>query len=264
MSKGYGLVEMLAVTVCLMTASTHAQTFTDQARDVVRAAKQQALDADLQADWDGLLDARERFASLQVSGDAAALRQYYLGYVDWRLSSLAYVAVGNSAMLPLISRAVDELSQSAALQPASAETQALLATCSGILIGLDRTRAATLGPINKAAWATALDLGKDNPRVELLRAMSEFFVPPEFGGNRERGLERWKRAIDLFEQETKVAPDPVAPAWGRAEASAWLGGADLTIDRRDDAVVALERAVSLRPDFWWAARAALPQAKRQP
>jgi hypothetical protein len=32
--------------------------------------------------------------------------------------------------------------------------------------------------------------------------------------------------------------------------------------RNNDAQAALEEAVRLRPDFWWAARAALPQARR--
>lgn len=264
MRKMYGRVEWLVLALCLIAASVHAQPLTDQVREEVRAAKREALDADLRADWDALLNARERFARLPDTGDAAPVKQYYLGYVDWRLGSLVYVAVGNPAMLPLISRAVEELSKSATLQPASADTQALLASLSGISIGLDRTRAATMGPVSKAAWAAALDLGKDNPRVQLLRAMTEFFAPPEFGGDREGGVARWKRAIELFDQEAKATLDPVAPTWGRAEASAWLGGAYLTINRPGDAVMPLERAVSLRPDFWWAARAALPQAKRQP
>ena len=264
MSRRYGRVEMLAVTVCLMTASTHAQTFTDQARDEVRAAKHQALDADLKADWNGLLDARDQFAKLPATGDVGALRLYYLGYVDWRLSSLAYVGLGAKLVNPLVSRAVDELKQSAALQPASAETQGLLAMCAGLMIAFDRTRTEELRPVTQAAWQQALEVGKDNPRVQFLRAMVEVFAPPEFGGNRDGGLERWKHAIELFDKEATSAPAPEAPDWGRAESWAWLGGAYSNLDRREDAVPALERAVAIRPDFWWAARAALPQAKRQP
>ena len=89
--------------------------------------------------------------------------------------------------------------------------------------------------------------------------MTEFFAPPQYGGNRERGLERWKEAIRLFEAEAKSQGSAQAVAWGHAEAWAWLGGAYLMIGRPDDARAALEQAIRLRPDFWWAAQIALPQ-----
>ena len=42
----------------------------------------------------------------------------------------------------------------------------------------------------------------------------------------------------------------------------WLGGAYLVKDESELAIKAFERAVELRPDFWWVARMALPQARR--
>jgi hypothetical protein len=117
-------------------------------------------------------------------------------------------------------------------------------------------------PLMKSGWAAALAHGADNPRVQLLRAMTEVFVPPQYGGDAARGFERWKQAIALFEQEDKRGSSAAIHAWGHAEAWAWLGGAHLTSGRHGEAQAALERAVDLRPDFWWAAHAALPQARR--
>jgi tetratricopeptide (TPR) repeat protein len=96
--------------------------------------------------------------------------------------------------------------------------------------------------------------------VQLLRAMNEVFVPPQYGGNRERGLERWREAIQLFEQEASSGRVSIRN-WGHAEAWAWLGGAYLSMSRPADARIALEEALKLRPDFWWATTA-LAQARR--
>jgi tetratricopeptide (TPR) repeat protein len=250
---------VLAAVVALPPFVASAQS---PAVSELHAALRAARDADLKADWDGLVDARARVAAADRATHAPGVVFYHLGYVDWRLSSLAYLVTGQAGMIALLDRAVEQLRSSVAASPTFAEAQALLATCAGILGNADRSRLQELGPVMKGAWTAALEHGAENPRVQLLRAMTEFFVPPQYGGNRERGLERWKEAIRLFEEEAKRSSSGAAPVWGHAEAWAWLGGAYLTIDRHSEARAALEEAVRLRPDFWWAAQAALPQARR--
>ena len=98
-----------------------------------------------------------------------------------------------------------------------------------------------------AAALAAPEHGAANRRVQLPRAMTEVFAPPQYGGNREHGVERWQDAI-------RGLP------WGQAEAWVWLGGAYLLIGRYDDAREALERAVRLEPDSWWA-RLVMVQAR---
>ncbi len=246
-----------------MAGPALAQSALDRrAMEELRVAKQQALDADLRADWNGLFDVRQRFEILAGQQEVSAVAQYFLGYVDWRMSSLAYIVLGPPGLVVPLERAVQALSRAVALEPSFADAQALLATCAGILLNADSTRRDTLIPVIKTAWPIALERGEDNPRVQLLRAMTEFFVPPERGGDREGGLERWKRAIRLLEEDGGRPRDPRMPDWGHAEAWAWLGGAYLTLGQPREAADALERAVALRPDFWWAAKAALPFAKR--
>lgn len=250
---------ILATFVMLLSVVGSAQLSAPIAElhDAVRAAH----DADLKGDWEGLVNARTRVAAAEGRVDPT-LVSYYLGYVDWRMSSLAYLVTGPSGMVALLDRALEHLRASVTATPTFAEGHALLATCAGILSGTDPSRVPVLGPIIKNAWAAALEHGASNPRVQLLRAMMEFFAPPQYGGNRERGLERWKEAIRLFEAEAKSQRSAQAVAWGHAEAWAWLGGAYLMIGRPDDARAALEQAIRLRPDFWWAAQIALPQARR--
>ena len=105
------------------------------------------------------------------------------------------------------------------------------------IAGSAQLSAPVSGP--RAVSLAALEHGAVNPRVQLRRAMTEVFARSQYGGNRERGLERWQDAI-------RGSP------WGHAEAWAWLGGAYWLIGRYDDAREALERAVRLKPDSWWA------------
>lgn len=252
----------LTLVATLLPVSGYAQS--RASLETLTTTLRDARDADLRADWYRLLEARARVAAWDGAADAPALVAYHLAYIDWRLSSLAFLVVGPAGMTPLLDRAVGQLRSAVATKPTFGEAHALLATCSGILANTDRSRLEQLMPVIKDAWTAALEHGASSPRVQLLRAMTEVFVPPQYGGNAERGLERWTQAIALFEQEEKTGTEKGAPAWGHAEAWAWLGGAHLTSGRHRDAQAALENAVRLRPDFWWAAKAALPQARRQP
>jgi hypothetical protein len=56
--------------------------------------------------------------------------------------------------------------------------------------------------------------------------------------------------------------DPLAPAWGLAEAWGWLGGVCLMQGDSQKAMTALQRALEIRKDFWWVSRVAMPQARR--
>jgi tetratricopeptide (TPR) repeat protein len=255
-------LRVVALTSIVLLIAIPASTQSRGSHDELDAALRAARDADLKADWAGLLDARARVAAWDGAADGPALRPYLLAYIDWRLSSLAYLVLGPPGMAPLLERAVDHLRTAVERKPTFAEAQALLATCAGMLANIDRSRLDSLIPLMKAAWAAALEHGETNPRVQLLRAMSEVFVPPAYGGNPDKGLARWKQAIVMFEQEDAGAKPGAGPTWGHAEAWAWLGGAHLASGRHADAQSALEHAVRLRPDFWWAANAALPQARR--
>ena len=225
----------------------------------MRAAITLARDGDLQADWNKMVDARDRFVALAADPSVAALAHYYIGYTYWRLSSLAYVAIGPRAQAQLAERAVESLETAVKLRPEFPDAHALLAMCLGTLMGTDRTRTEALAPRMRGAAQAAQPGGATNPRVMLMRAMSLVFAPPEYGGDREKGIALWKQAIAAFEKER---PEPLMPDWGRVESLAWLGGLHLMLNQPEEAVPFLERAVALRPDFWWAAKAALPIARR--
>jgi hypothetical protein len=220
-------------------------------------ARRDARDADLRADWTALVRARE--AIVRLAGDATlgAWPHYYAAYADYRMSQLAFMGRGFGGQLPLLSRCVRELEQAMRVDSTLADVHALLAVCRGLLYGTDPSRRDSL-PFIMRDRERALELGPRNPRVQLLRAMQDYVLPPALGGGQEKAVARWEESIVMFgaDKSTGLAPD-----WGHAEAVAWLGGAFLMRGEHARAVALLERAVAMRPDFWWARDIALPQAK---
>lgn len=257
MMRRWILTMCVGAVVCLGPGAA-ATRGPDNAAEM-RAAIKLARDGDLQADWNKMLEARDRFVALASDTNLAALAHYYIGYTYWRLSSLAYIAVGPKAQAQLAERAVSALETAVKLRPEFPDAHALLSTCIATVMVTDRSRMEALVPRLRSAAQAAQPGGATNPRVMLMRAMSLVFAPPEYGGDREKGIELWKQAIAAFEKDR---PGPLMPDWGHAEALAWLGGVHLMLDRPEDAVPFLERAIAVRPDFWWAAKAALPVARR--
>jgi tetratricopeptide (TPR) repeat protein len=252
MSTGPGIVPMLLAAV--IAAAQGERT----APDPMVVARTLARDGDLRGDWAMLVEAHRRLAALPRE-DGAALRRYYLGYVDWRIGALAFLAGGPTHMIPHLARAAEELQAAIELDPRAAEAHALLATVCGVLIGADPSRAATLAPVLRQAARTAFSLAPDNPRVRLLRGMGVTLAP---GGDRAAGLALWREALEAFQRHRRS--DPRLPDWGEAEGWGWLGGVHLVAGEYAEARRAFDRALALRPDFWWVRRIARPQALASP
>jgi tetratricopeptide (TPR) repeat protein len=108
----------------------------------------------------------------------------------------------------------------------------------------------------------AVERGPENPRVVLLDAGFIFNAPPEFGGDKEKGVVRWKQALELFEREARAtSDDPSRPDWGRALAYGWMSQLYLrmTPPQYEKARETAETALKLRPDFWYVKEQVLPR-----
>lgn len=170
---------------------------------------------------------------------------HYLGYAEYRLAQ----RLDGDAARDRFEAAVTSLEASAAVRPV-AETYALIASAKGSMIGDSMLRGMRLGPQATAAEDRARELSPGNPRLLLLTGVSAMFKPSAFGGGDDRAYERLTKAIKAFETE-RVAPP--MPAWGHAEAWAWLGQLELKRGRPDAARAAYDRAIAIEPDYAWVA-----------
>ena len=117
-----------------------------------------------------------------------------------------------------------------------------------------------LGPRVGKAAQKAKQLAPDNPRVVLSAAISDFNTPEMFGGNKEKGLQGFQRAAELFAQEEPT--DHIQPVWGHREAYAWLGIAYQNQGELESARAAFEKALEIDPDFGWVKDWLLPELEK--
>jgi hypothetical protein len=248
---------MLIMIALLLVASVLSSGTGAPSRDLQRLASA-ARTADLRGDWDGLLRAHDAIAAHAASADERAWVEYYLGYVDWRQSSLAFMGQGMPAVSACLHNAQAHLTRALEAAPAFTEARVLLVIVDGGLMNADSSRVADLGPRLGANFKQVVAEAPANPRVKYLQAFLGFYIPNRTREQKDAALADWRRAAESF----PAKPPANEPEWGRAEAWAWLGGTLLTDGKPAEAKAALERALQDRKDFWWVKQIALPQATR--
>jgi tetratricopeptide (TPR) repeat protein len=162
-------------------------------------------------------------------------------------------ARGTESMLQT-KRAIELLERSHAVRPL-AETQALLSACLGVLASGGMTAGMRYGPASSSAREEAARLGPRNPRVLLLAAVSSWFTPKMWGGGEDKGYSTMLRAIAEYANDAPARP---LPAWGHAEAYAWLGQMELKRGNAGAARAAYTRALALEPGYQWVSSVLLP------
>ena len=181
-----------------------------------------------------------------------ALLNHYAGYALYRLAGPT-METDMAGALALLADSESFLEKSIEVQPI-AESHALLSSVLGMQI-VNGVSAMTLGMKSGVQLSRAKALDARNPRVRLLEGISAFHTPKMFGGGIEAATRHFLAAIELFAED---APKPPLPAWGLAEAYAWLGQAYAEMGKVEEAREAYERALELEPEYGWVRDVLLP------
>lgn len=242
------------------TAGAQTATMTEAARwaDSVRVAVEAAHIA---GDEQGLRAARAMAERAVATHPGDALLRHYEGYALYREATALFARQRLAEARPLVDRAVAALEASAKKRP-MAETSALLSTLLGYQIAIDPSQAMTLGLLAGQAMDEAVSLGPTNPRVWLLRGVNALYTPEAYGGGVQAATSHLEKAVALFAGDR---PAPNGPAWGRAEAHAWLGQAYHRAGDAARAEAEFRRALALEPRYAWVRTGLLPGvAKARP
>lgn len=140
---------------------------------------------------------------------------HYRGYAFYWKAAGAFMGGRKEQATPFVKEGLANLAKSAERLP-WAETLQLEASMNGFLIAIDPGNGPTLGPLTGRLSAEATRLAPDNPRVLLLQAYLAEATPPSMGGGKVRARELAGRAAAAFANDH---PGPLAPAWGKDEAS---------------------------------------------
>ena len=213
--------------------------------EVAERVRAGIAEADIAGNHDGLAQAVSLARRAVTAFPDDMLVNHYLGYALYRLAGPT-MATDVGAALALLEEAGSYLERSIEIKPI-AESHALLASTLGMRIVSDDL-AMTLGMRSSVELERARTMGPNNPRVRLLQGISAFHSPTMFGGGHDVALEHFLAAIALFAED---APEPPLPAWGHAEAYAWLGQTSAALGQSEEARAAYERALELEPAYGW-------------
>ena len=195
---------------------------------------------------------------LPAASDPArvALLRYTAAYAGWRLAFAPAIPAGEKQ--DLLDDAETQLKETIKLSPAFAEAPALLSAVYGAKIAQAPDLGMTLGMQASAMLAKAVGLGPNNPRVLVLKAMSLFHTPPEYGGSVREAEAVFRQALTRFDQEGARAP---WPNWGRFDAHVWLGQALAARGDKAGARNEYEKALAIAPGSNWVKLSLLPQVR---
>jgi tetratricopeptide (TPR) repeat protein len=205
---------------------------------------------------------RARALAKRATGPSAhpALAHYYAALADFRLINLL-PDDAESRRERVIRDGISHLKRAVDLDAQMADAWALLAGCYGRMMGMNPMKGMSLGPKANEAIEQAKTLAPKNPRVWIVSGTHDFYTPRLFGGDKERALEKFKKAARLAEQDP--VDDPLMPDWGHAEAHAWIGIAHMNAERYDQARTAFEAALDINPDYGWVKSVLLPRLNEQ-
>lgn len=194
--------------------------------------------ASVRNDIEGLVTLRESVTSDKTSSYAAA-------FLEFRIAIAANANGDGSVAKKSLKRSATILKQALKDAPDSVEHMALLANVYGMQIGVSPLKGPLLGGKAQrlAERATALD--PTNAQTMLIRGISSFNTPSMWGGSKKDALDWLDKAIGAFDSGASTG-------WGQAEAHVWRALTLDALERRDEAIDALNAALSIEPDYVWA------------
>jgi len=218
-----------------------------------------------QSDSLGLMKAIDTLKHFTENPELAYLAHYYMAFGKWQwVLRRTTIQPGAVDAIGVLDEAIAELDSIIELKGDFVEAHVLSLNCHYALFYLAPQRRTELAVRVAALKKSSLEIGPENPRVVLTDAQNIFYKPEQFGGSQERGITRFKEAIQMFEKQQESL-SALGPDWGHEMAYAWLGNAYLRMKEPNIRLAkeAFEKSLQLRPDFAWVKDIMLPQIEKQ-
>jgi tetratricopeptide (TPR) repeat protein len=203
--------------------------------------------------WDGarFAAAANLFQRACTNVSATATNYYWLGTAEFhrmlQLLGLPESATNKMAAAAALDAAAEALNRAVRLDANHAESHALLGTIYGMKISENLLRAVWLGPRVQHELKLALATGANNPRVQYLLGMSEFFTAGRDASRRE-ALATLLAAEQLFDAEAQRPPGSLEPRWGRDSCLTFIGAGYEKLDQPAEAENYFRKALALHPE----------------
>lgn len=262
-SRLLSVVALLAASLLCTPQPLRAQSSApaaDSTRALLLEGKTLLHEATNKGSLDSLKQARALFKRATGAAEHQALAHYYAALADYRINN-QLPEDAEDEREQVLGDATEHLKKATTINKEFADAWALLTGIYGQRMGLNPMQAMSLGSNADEAMSRARELAPENPRVWIISGTQDYFTPSMFGGDKERALEKFKKAARLAEQES--VDDPLMPNWGHAEAYTWIGIAHMEAERYEQAQTAFQTALEINPDYGWVKHALLPRAEKQ-
>jgi tetratricopeptide (TPR) repeat protein len=191
--------------------------------------------------------ARDRLIGLVARGKNESLYpMYYIALCDYRLATYYLTLAQMDKAGPYIKEGQDYLQKAMETNPDLGELDAFYAYMLGFEIALAPEKAMALGLQIYQYFGSAFEKSPENPRVHLLKGVSDLFTPEQYGGGADRAIETLQKSAGLFEKEQ--VKDPVLPSWGKDEAYTFLGMAYSQKGDNGKASEYFQKALEVNPE----------------
>jgi tetratricopeptide (TPR) repeat protein len=237
--------------VCLLLLFTVQLARADAAADKLTAAGVVEFTAAYQA-WDGARFgvAVNLFQRACNPVTATATNYYWLGTAEFhRMLQILGLPTSKSnkhAAKEALDAAVVALTQAVKLNGSHAESHALLGTLYGMKISENMLRAVWLGPRVQQEFKLALANGTNDPRVQYLLGMSQFYTVCRTA-SRHEALTTLLTAEKLFEAESRILSPSLAPRWGYDSCLTFIGCSYEKLGQLTEAETYFRKALALHP-----------------
>jgi tetratricopeptide (TPR) repeat protein len=203
---------------------------------------------------DTLKTARSMFLNIittlsEEEKELTCLAYYYLALTDYRLTAF-YMKTDIKEAKKYNQEGIKYLQEVMKMFPSFGETYALYATMLGNEIAFNPMKGMTLGPESNLNFEKAFEKNSKNPRIYLLKGISDFYTPSMYGGGPDNAISFLNKAIELFENE--IVKDSLYPEWGHEEAYVYLGLCYKQKKEYSKAREAFNNALKVNPQFGWA------------
>lgn len=201
--------------------------------------------------WDdaGFERVIERCETALASSPGNADLWYWKGTAEFHLAlhRIGETNAPRHRVVDLLKDARESFESLLEIEPEHGEAHALLANAIGLRIAQQPLSAVWRGAKVTRHKDRALERAPENPRVQYLLASSYYHAPHILKG-KDRGLDRFLRAEELFEQEAARPAEPGDPRWGHNSCLAFIGRIYEDMGELRKARDYYARALEINPD----------------
>jgi tetratricopeptide (TPR) repeat protein len=198
---------LVFLTLCLLSLSSPAWAQTPRYLSAMQKNKALLDTARTPATLQTVANNLERIAAVE---NKEWLPGYYLAYC---YSLIGFADTDMNRKDELYSKATAFINKSDSLKPNDSEIYAMKAMVMQMQIQVNpMMRGQVYGPASVAALDKAIELNPQNPRPYLLKGQALYYMPPMFGGGKDKALPLLQQAVEKF--GTFRPENDLMPTWG--------------------------------------------------